>query len=692
MYWFKNYLFLFFPQNSVPIDLQTNSSSRSGTTATQEMGSGNTLPDQIEPLLKLSESHLNHLIDLLSGGETKSLTALDSCYSKNYIEAFDMLENLVNVVSHGNESQRLHLLQMVANQKEFLSKLQPAHMCEDSNCNQHSFKSSLDPEDEHSNRNKPINEQSFCDACQESNVIGFTLRLIINSPTFSLPVGYGHETRSSLGLYLTMIQKRLRIYNAHVIRKVHESDISRKLDDLLLDDTYVHLTMDWKMKILSMCWRESQTNFFGKRGIALMGLMATYLKSTEELAEEIRHGEKEPNKTKTIFLDLLSDDSSETGFLSAKCLEIALCKLKCMVNRLAIGTISTDGAGCFSGAPFLSFLPFAGALTGIKIVLHIVTEVGCGKSAADGHFSYIRHVLIQNVAKGKGRADFDSGRTAAEVLCLNGGIVNSFTCYVENDLSQYREAKPIKDLDLHLSREFLYEDLCDPMRCTAFKLSRMSFRDGGYDLTYDISELGNRDDWCKSTLSKASTELSRSGSSSSSSASVNLTETHNNVEDMVVSVDSNSRPSVLFPPQGEITPRNSSSVIVASSDVNDDVTGVHWITSTIASIIGEDHQILTWPGDSPFQQDNSTHQTVSTISDSSESMSLSESGSNASFDTTGENPTKEDIRAFKKANPKSLVVTTEDKNKKEKAKHNRKGQKLTRFLRVSVYLFNMVDT
>lgn len=202
--------------------------------------------------------------------------------------------------------------------------------------------------------------------------------------------------------------------------------------------------------------------------------------------------------------------------------------------------------------------------------------------------------------------------------------------------------------------------------------------------------MGNRDEWCKSTLSRASTELTRSIASSSSSSSLNLTGTHDNVEDMASSIDSTSRTSILFNPQEQITPTgtnmitsSSTRAIVTSTDMDDDVTGVHWIASTLASNIGEDHQILTWPGDSPLQQDNSTHDTASTISDSSESMPISETSSNASFDSTGENLTREEIRAFKRDNPKSLVVTTEDKNKKEKAKHNRKGQKMTRFLRVS---------
>jgi hypothetical protein len=620
-------------------------------------------------LLKLNESHLNHLIDLISGGETKNLAALDSCYAKNFLDAFDMLEHLIRVLCHNNERQRNHILEMVANQKEFLRKIQPAHMCEDSTCFQHGFKHALDPEEEHSNPDKPMNDQTFCDNCQESNIILFTLRLLINRPDFSMPLGYRHETPTSLGLYLTMIQKRMRIYNAHVIRKVHESDIGQKLDDLLLDDTYVHLTMDWKMKQLSMCWRESQTHFFGKKGIAHMGLMATYLKSKEELEEEIRHGVTNPTKTRTIFLDLLSDDSSETGFLSAKCLEIALLKLKRKVNRLAIGTISTDGAGCFSGTAFFSFLPFAGALTGIKIVLHIVTEVGCGKSAADGHFSYIRHFLIKNVANGQGRADFDNGRTAAQVLCLNGGIANSHTCYVENDISQHREAKAIKDLDLHLSREFIYDDVGDPMNCTAYKLGRMSFRDGGYDFTHDISELANRDDWCKSTLSKTPPVLSNSSPSSSSSSNSST-----------MSGSSSATTSI------EVT-----TSMVLSTDPCSDVSGVHWISPTEASIIGEDHQILTWPGDSLFQQEDSTDDNASINSVDSNSMSTTETSSNASYDSMVKAPTKAEMRDFRRLNPESLRVTSDDKNTREKAKHNRKGQKMARFEKVSMYLFFILD-
>lgn len=56
-------------------------------------------------------------------------------------------------------------------------------------------------------------------------------------------------------------------------------------------------------------------------------------------------------------------------------------------------------------------------------------------------------------------------------------------------------------------------------------------------------------------------------------------------------------------------------------------------------------------------------------------MLFSDTCSN-SDDSTEHNPTKQEKKAFKISHPQSLKLTREDRTEKEKAKHNRKDQKL----------------
>ena len=270
-------------------------------------------------------------------------------------------------------------------------------------------------------------------------------------------------------------------------------------------------------------------------------------------------------------------------------------------------------------------------------------------------------------------------------------------------------------------------------RCQLTLLSRQSFREGAHDIIHDISELTNRDELSKSTLSKAPVESLNSSINASLTSSINTNNSFlllRNPDSMELAISEdissfNVLNNTLNTPQSssstsssssilnssliesrtqermelaliddqfvDSAPINivheipSSSVVIMSSPVNDDCTGITWIPPNDASIIGEDHRVWTFPGDT-FFRDNSTHDSNdsdSSASGCSTSMLFSDTGSN-SDDSTEHNPTKQEKKAFKISHPQSLKLTREDRTEKEKAKHNRKDQKLQRFLKVCV--------
>jgi hypothetical protein len=64
----------------------------------------------------------------------------------------------------------------------------------------------------------------------------------------------------------------LNHYYAHEYRAAHESSIAERSLEML-DEHGILVTMDWKMKFLAYLYRESQSSFFGKAGIAWHGVM-----------------------------------------------------------------------------------------------------------------------------------------------------------------------------------------------------------------------------------------------------------------------------------------------------------------------------------------------------------------------------------------------------------------------------------
>ena len=68
----------------------------------------------------------------------------------------------------------------------------------------------------------------------------------------------------------------LNHYFAHEFRAAHESTNTARLLKLLDEEEGgIFVTMDWKMKFLSYVYRESQSDFFGKRGYPWHGVMAS---------------------------------------------------------------------------------------------------------------------------------------------------------------------------------------------------------------------------------------------------------------------------------------------------------------------------------------------------------------------------------------------------------------------------------
>ena len=70
----------------------------------------------------------------------------------------------------------------------------------------------------------------------------------------------------ALNVFLTA-QRAIHIWKCHQLRSVQQ-DKARLNVMGLLDDETVLIVNDWAMKFLPQMYRESQTNWFGKRGIS----------------------------------------------------------------------------------------------------------------------------------------------------------------------------------------------------------------------------------------------------------------------------------------------------------------------------------------------------------------------------------------------------------------------------------------
>jgi hypothetical protein len=97
--------------------------------------------------------------------------------------------------------------------------------------------------------------------------------------------------------------------------------------------------------------------FFGKRGFGHFGMQFAWrITAEEKQAESIKNPTKYVSELHTLFIDLLTDDSSEDAFAASRMFEHGLIEFKKRCSHITNASLVTDGAGYFSGTSFCTRL------------------------------------------------------------------------------------------------------------------------------------------------------------------------------------------------------------------------------------------------------------------------------------------------------------------------------------------------
>lgn len=134
-------------------------------------------------------------------------------------------------------------------------------------------------------------------------------------------------------------------------------------------------------------------------GISFLGIAITRCKTDSEkqaeAAYDLAHSRVSAFRSEFItqFYDVLSDDATEDGWAVGRALVPVLKEYRAHNPQIIEATVLTDGAGNFSGTEFWVFLSLMQLLVGMKILMHIVKEAGCGKSFLDTHFAFCMHII-----------------------------------------------------------------------------------------------------------------------------------------------------------------------------------------------------------------------------------------------------------------------------------------------------------
>ena len=222
------------------------------------------------------------------------------------------------------------------------------------------------------------------------------------------------EERDDLSYTISLAKEDIRAWKAHQLRLMNQ-EVAKKDAISQLDDKTVLMVQDWAMKFLPMKYRESQTQWFGKRGIPWH--ITVILRSKDGVIE---------SETLVHVFNPTTQDSATVAAIMQHCVQV--CKHD-MPSLEEIYYIS-DNAGCYHCSTTIQAVLGIAEATGVHIRRVDFTEAQGGKGACDRKAATIKNHVRIYVNQGNNVETADQFKDAVE---SHGGVpgVKVFVCKVQ---------------------------------------------------------------------------------------------------------------------------------------------------------------------------------------------------------------------------------------------------------------------
>ena len=246
------------------------------------------------------------------------------------------------------------------------------------------------------------NHDMFCSECDE--IEGMRAFLEKTLLEFGLDAANCPEKIEDMKFLVNKCLHKLTIYISHLVRVCHESMYFNEAVANLPLNTAL-LQADHKMKVPPLFSRESQVEFYGKKGMTLFGALIIWRNHAGEL-----------EYSSQMFF-ATSSDSTQDCFSTLGYLEQILIEFAMLVPHIEKIQIFTDGAATFAGSVMRVCIPIMLASIGYELVEANTGESGNGKSLVDANFACVIPAITRHVVQMEGKGDVTSPETL--VCALN---------------------------------------------------------------------------------------------------------------------------------------------------------------------------------------------------------------------------------------------------------------------------------
>lgn len=267
-------------------------------------------------------------------------------------------------------------------------------------CRAYSLSSSSDPD--YASRCNHQHDLT-CDSC---NLFPTTVKEIESKlENADIP----QEEKEEMKFLMTQSKKNVEAWKAHVLRSINQDEA--RLETMnALDDKTALVVLDWAMKFIPRKYRESQSDWFGKRGLSWHISVAL---------------QKLEDNVQGLTLVHVFQKSNQDSLYALAVIDDVMQKLKATMPNLKSLHLKQDNAGCYHSATTMLGVHTLAQKHNIEVRMDFSDPQG-GKGACDRKAATIKNHVRAYINAGNDVTNAEEMKRAIE---SNGGVSGTTTVF-----------------------------------------------------------------------------------------------------------------------------------------------------------------------------------------------------------------------------------------------------------------------
>ena len=248
-------------------------------------------------------------------------------------------------------------------------------------------------------------DHQHTDQCDRCDAMAEVLLDVKNALAMMTDENIGADAKEELSFIADKAISNIQAWKAHLLRSLNQDQARLDVIDEL-DESSVLLIEDWAMKFLPCKYRETQQDWYGKRGLSWHVTVATRkIVATQELQM-------------MTFVHVFQSCSQDSNAVLA-IMEDIIGKLKAIMPTLKSVIYRQDNAGCYRSGATIIGASKASQFHGVTVKRLDFSDPQAGKGACDRKAATIKARMRIHLNEGN---EIENAAQMVEAMRSSGGV------------------------------------------------------------------------------------------------------------------------------------------------------------------------------------------------------------------------------------------------------------------------------